>query len=85
MPVSVLKFLWKFCNRELHFNCDIMRVREVFVYIQGYIFGGLIAGPLGWRAAFLIEAAAMVPFVLFCALAPPLNLKGMDTGVCPSV
>ena len=40
-----------------------------------------MAGPLGWRAAFLLEAAAMVPFVLFCALAPPMNLKGMDIGV----
>lgn len=49
--------------------------------MQGYIFGGLVAGPLGWRAAFLLEAAAMVPFVLFCALAPPMNLKGMDTGM----
>ena len=48
--------------------------------VQGYIFGGVIAGPLGWRAAFLLEAAAMVPFVIFCALAPPINLKGMETG-----
>ena len=40
-----------------------------------------MSGPLGWRAAFLLEAAAMVPFVLFCALAPPINLKGMETGV----
>lgn len=50
------------------------------IILQGYIFGGVIAGPLGWRAAFLIEAAAMVPFVLFCALAPPMSLRGMDTG-----
>lgn len=49
-------------------------------FLQGYIFGGVIAGPLGWRAAFLLEAAAMVPFVVFCALAPPINLKGMETG-----
>ena len=48
--------------------------------MQGYIFGGVVAGPLGWRAAFLLEAAAMVPFVLFCALAPPINLKGMEAG-----
>ncbi len=47
------------------------------VYIQGYIFGGVVAGPLGWRAAFLLEAAAMAPFVAFCALAPPLALRGM--------
>ena len=50
-------------------------------WLQGYIFGGVVAGPLGWRAAFLLEAAAMVPFVLFCALAPPISLKGMDKGV----
>ena len=54
---------------------------ELSWMLQGYIFGGLIAGPLGWRAAFWIEAAAMLPFVLFCALAPPIDLKGMHTGV----
>ena len=53
---------------------------ELSCMLQGYIFGGVIAGPLGWRAAFWIEAAAMLPFVLFCALAPPINLKGMHTG-----
>ncbi len=45
-------------------------------YALGYIFGGLIAGPLGWRAAFLLEAAAMLPFLGFCALAPALDLRG---------
>ena len=49
--------------------------------LQGYIFGGVVAGPLGWRSAFWIEAAAMLPFVLFSALAPPIGLKGMHTGV----
>ena len=39
-----------------------------------------MAGPLGWRAAFLLEAAAMAPFVAFCALAPPLALRGMSDG-----
>ncbi len=39
-----------------------------------------MAGPLGWRAAFLLEAAAMAPFVAFCALAPPLALRGMPGG-----
>lgn len=51
------------------------------MFLQGYIFGGVIAGPLGWRAAFLIEAAAMLPFVLFCSLAPAINLKGMQSGM----
>lgn len=59
------------------FVCDI----GLCGLLQGYIFGGVVAGPLGWRAAFLLEAAAMVPFVLFCALAPPMNLKGMETGM----
>ena len=39
-----------------------------------------MAGPLGWRAAFLLEAAAMAPFVAFCALAPPIHLRGMSKG-----
>ncbi|KAL3133909.1 hypothetical protein ABBQ32_008365 [Trebouxia sp. C0010 RCD-2024] len=45
-------------------------------YAAGYILGGLIAPALGWRAAFLLEAAAMVPFAAFCAVGPPLDLKG---------
>lgn len=39
-----------------------------------------MAGPLGWRAAFLLEAAAMAPFCAFCALAPPISLRGMQEG-----
>ena len=54
------------------------------VRVQGYIFGGLIAGPLGWRAAFLLEAAAMAPFVAFCTFAPAISLRGMqDEGCAP--
>ena len=49
-------------------------------YALGYIFGGLVGGALGWRAAFLIEAAAMLPFVVFCLRAPPLNLRGSSGG-----
>lgn len=45
-------------------------------YASGYILGGLIAPALGWRAAFLLEAAAMVPFAAFCAVGPSLDLKG---------
>lgn len=35
-------------------------------YALGYIFGGLAAAGLGWRAPFLLQGAAMVPFVAFC-------------------
>jgi len=45
-------------------------------YALGYLFGGLVAVPLGWRAPFLLEAAAMVPFVVFCCVAPPIDIKG---------
>lgn len=45
-------------------------------YAAGYILGGLIAPALGWRAAFLIEAAAMLPFAAFCAVGPPIDLRG---------
>lgn len=45
-------------------------------YALGYIFGGLVGGSLGWRAAFLLEAAAMAPFVVFCLRAPPIALRG---------
>ena len=45
-------------------------------YAAGYILGGVIAPALGWRAAFLLEAAAMVPFAAFCAVGPALDLKG---------
>jgi MFS family permease len=45
-------------------------------YALGYIFGGLVAVPLGWRAPFLLEAVAMVPFVIFCCVAPPIDIKG---------
>ncbi|KAL4448931.1 hypothetical protein ABPG77_007648 [Micractinium sp. CCAP 211/92] len=45
-------------------------------YALGYIFGGLVGAALGWRAAFLLEAAAMLPFVAFCLRAPPISLRG---------
>lgn len=45
-------------------------------YALGYIFGGLLAGPLGWRGPFLLEAGIMAPFVAFCCFATPLDLEG---------
>ena len=54
-------------------------------YAAGYILGGVIAPALGWRAAFLLEAAAMLPFAAFCAVGPALDLKGksLDAGEMP--
>ncbi len=45
-------------------------------FASGYIVGGLIAPALGWRAAFVLEAAAMLPFVVFALRAEPLALQG---------
>lgn len=45
-------------------------------YALGYIFGGLVAVPLGWRAPFLLEAFAMIPFILYCSFAPPIDIRG---------
>jgi len=53
-------------------------------YAAGYILGGVIAPALGWRAPFLLEAAAMLPFAVFCAVGPALDLRGKQhhTGSC---
>jgi MFS family permease len=45
-------------------------------YALGFIYGGLMGGTWGWRAAFLLQAAAMLPFVAFCARAPHVSLRG---------
>ncbi len=44
-------------------------------YALGYIGGGLIAGPLGWRATFFLESLLMLPFAIFCAFAPPIAFR----------
>lgn len=50
-------------------------------YAAGYVFGGVVAGALGWRAAFYIVAAAMVPFIALMFFSRPLHLHGTrDTG-----
>ncbi len=45
-------------------------------YAGGYVFGGLVAAALGWRAAFYIAAAVMVPFVALMFFSRPLHLHG---------
>eukprot|EP00890_Picochlorum_soloecismus_P002115 jgi/Picsp_1/2904/NSC_01129-R1_protein spinster homolog 1-like len=34
-------------------------------YAFGFLYGGIMANLVGWRAAFLLEALAMVPFIVF--------------------
>ncbi|CAI5474774.1 unnamed protein product [Closterium sp. Yama58-4] len=49
-------------------------------FALGYLYGG-VAGPLlGWRGAFLLEAAFMLPFVVYTATAVPPPLKGRTHG-----
>jgi predicted MFS family arabinose efflux permease len=45
-------------------------------FALGYLLGGAIAPIWGWRAAFLAEAALMLPFVAFAFLARPPHLAG---------
>lgn len=42
----------------------------------GYIFGGVVAGVLGWRAPFLLEAILALPLIGLLASMPPLRLRG---------
>mmetsp|Transcript_25487 Transcript_25487/g.83907 ORF Transcript_25487/g.83907 Transcript_25487/m.83907 type:complete len:499 (+) Transcript_25487:161-1657(+) len=46
----------------------------------GFIYGGVIGSQLGWRFAFWLEAAAMVPFTAFCFVAKPVPLGGSTGG-----
>eukprot|EP01023_Acetabularia_acetabulum_P052235 TRINITY_DN578_c0_g2_i1.p1 TRINITY_DN578_c0_g2~~TRINITY_DN578_c0_g2_i1.p1 ORF type:complete len:469 (-),score=68.25 TRINITY_DN578_c0_g2_i1:266-1672(-) len=48
-------------------------------YAAGYIFGGVVGLNLGWRAVFYIEAVVMLPLVVFCFCAQPIDLKKDDT------
>ncbi len=49
-------------------------------YALGYIYGGVVGVALGWRAAFLIEALAMLPLVAVCFVVPPVDIKGTHDG-----
>uniref|UniRef100_A0A383V931 Major facilitator superfamily (MFS) profile domain-containing protein n=1 Tax=Tetradesmus obliquus TaxID=3088 RepID=A0A383V931_TETOB len=53
-------------------------------FAAGYIYGGLVSAALGWRAAFFIESAAILPFVVFAFVSRPLHLTGSrETGPDP--
>ncbi len=45
-------------------------------FALGFIYGGLVASALGWRAVFLLQAAAMAPFAWWALRAPPAALRG---------
>jgi len=49
-------------------------------FALGYLLGGGLAPLWGWRAAFLAEAALMLPFVAFAFLARPPHLAGSREG-----
>jgi hypothetical protein len=54
-------------------------------FALGYIYGGLVAAALGWRAAFFIAGGVMVPFVIFMFFSRPLHLHGThDVGPDPT-
>eukprot|EP00850_Spirogloea_muscicola_P010489 SM000062S19875 [mRNA] locus=s62:154828:160098:+ [translate_table: standard] len=42
----------------------------------GYVYGGVIASLLNWRAAFWLEALLMLPFAFFGFVAEPLQMHG---------
>ncbi|KAI5448283.1 probable sphingolipid transporter spinster homolog 2 isoform X2 [Lathyrus oleraceus] len=46
-------------------------------YATGYIYGGLVGSHFGWRYAFWIESALMLPFAISGFLMNPLELKGL--------
>ncbi|KAL4447478.1 hypothetical protein ABPG75_004697 [Micractinium tetrahymenae] len=44
-------------------------------FATGYIYGGLVGTAYGWRAAFGLEATAMLPLAALMLLAPPVELR----------
>ncbi|KAL4434613.1 hypothetical protein ABPG77_002736 [Micractinium sp. CCAP 211/92] len=44
-------------------------------FAAGYIYGGVVGTAYGWRAAFGLEAAAMLPLAAGMLLAPPVELR----------
>ena len=45
-------------------------------FALGFLYGGLVASSLGWRAAFLIESLAAIPFIVLFFRAPAIDIKG---------
>ncbi|KAG0605674.1 hypothetical protein M758_9G078900 [Ceratodon purpureus] len=43
---------------------------------MGYVYGGVVGGALGWRAAFWIESLLMLPFAVFGFVSDRIYLKG---------
>lgn len=44
-------------------------------FALGYVYGGLVGGSIGWRAAFWIESLLMLPFAIFGFVTDPIYLK----------
>ncbi|KAL4856758.1 putative sphingolipid transporter spinster 2 [Chlorella vulgaris] len=53
-------------------------------FAVGFLFGGLVGTALGWRAAFAIEAAAMVPIAAAMLLAATVELRRSSKAAAPS-
>ncbi|XP_015956170.1 probable sphingolipid transporter spinster homolog 2 [Arachis duranensis] len=49
-------------------------------YAIGYVYGGLVGNHFGWRCAFWVEAALMLPFAILGFTLKPLQMKGMAPG-----
>lgn len=43
----------------------------------------MLAAALGWRAPFLLEALAMLPFIVLCHAVPPIYLRGTSVDPGP--
>lgn len=69
--------------RSLWFACFYLCIPVGFAF--GYIMGGIMTVYLSWRWTFALEAAMMIPFVLFAATAQPLQLHGDSESTATSV
>ena len=46
----------------------------------GFMYGGVVGGAprMGWRWAFALESAAMLPVVMFCVSSAPIPMRGVS-------
>lgn len=61
--------------------CLIARAPDLLFALfaaSGFILGKVMGDPLGWRAPFAAISVAMIPFVVFCAVAEPISLRGLS-------